>query len=293
MPSGDTVVTTVEEGLDTVLASARIEREYPADVMLKLCDRQTLTEGTGTAWREFLSAKLTAQNYGENDVIDNPQELDGSVLSATPQLVAIQTYIGDRVQLRLNPKAYGTFGGLTQNAISRKKNQDGLALFSTFTAGQPGTGTTIASGHIMAMTRVITSDSDEPAMEPIYGVFHGYGLYDIQSEILGGLGSYPIPNGYTQETFMRGFRGGVVGGPQVYEDGLITINGTPDARGAVFAKMAVLCVQGKAPWIEMRREPQKGYGGWSVWLKDEYVWAERSPGNWARGMLHDATAPTN
>lgn len=293
MPSGDTFLTTVEEGLDTVIASARVTREYPADVMLKVCDRQTLAEGTGTAWREFLSATLTAQNYSETDDINNPQELDGSVLSATPQLVAVQTFIGDRVAMRLNRKAYSTFGALAQNAIQRKKDQDGLALFSTFTTTLAGTGTTLASGHIMAGVRRITSDADEPGPEPINVVLHGYQIYDLQSEILNGIGgNNPIPDGYTAQTYMQGWRGSVVG-TQVYEDGLIAVDSTPDARGAVFSSMAVLCVQGKSPWSEMRREPHKGYGGWSVWLKDEYVWAERSPGNWAYGILSDATAPTS
>ena len=49
----------------------------------------------------FITENLVAQNYGETDTIDNPQELSGSLLSGTPQLVAIQTFIGRRVQARL------------------------------------------------------------------------------------------------------------------------------------------------------------------------------------------------
>ena len=292
MPGGDTYVTTVEEGLDTVLANARTTREFPADVMLKVCDRQTLSEGTGTAWREFLSATLTAQNYGETDDIDNPQEMDGSILSATPQLVAIQTFIGDRVKMRLNQKAYATFGNLAQQGIQRLKDQDGLALFATFTTTLGGTGTTMTSGHIMAAVRRITSDADEPGPSPIHFVGHGYQLYDLQSEILSGVGTYPIPAGYTAETYARGFRGSVTD-VQVWEDGLITVDSTPDVRGGTFSKMAVLCVQGKSPWKDSRYEPQKGYGGWNVWIKDEYIWAQRSAGNWAYSNLNDGTAPTS
>src|ERR1019366_1177943 len=102
--AGDVFTTTVSEGLDTILSSARIQREFPPDVMIKLVDRQTLEAGIGISWREFLAAKLSAQNYGETDVIDNPQDIAGSVLSATPQLVAIQTFIGKRVEERLNRK---------------------------------------------------------------------------------------------------------------------------------------------------------------------------------------------
>ena len=292
MPSGDTFVSSVSEGLDTVIASARTTREFPADVMLKVCDLQKLEDGTGTSWREFLAAQLTAANYGETDTIDNAQELDGSVLSATPQLVAIQTFIGKRVEARLNRKAYGTFGRLAQDAISRKKDQDGLALFSTFSSTVAGTGTTLSHGHILAAANRIASDATEPGPEPYHAVLHGYGIYDIQSEILSSVGSAAIPSGYTQETFMRGFRG-MVGNVNVHTDGLIAVDGTPDARGAIFSWYAILCVQGMSPWTEMRQEPQKGYGGTSVWLKDEFIWAERSAGNMAYGALHNATAPTS
>jgi hypothetical protein len=292
MPSGNTYVASVSEGLDTVLASARTTREYPANVMLKACSRESLSEGTGTSWREFLAAQLTSQNYGETDIIDNPQELDGSVISFTPQLVACQTFIGKRVQARLNRKAFGTFGRLAQQSMDRKKNQDGLALFSTFSTGSiAGTGTTTVSGHIMAAVRLISSDADEPNAGLKNAVLHGYQIYDIQSEVLGGLGSYPIPAGYTAETYHMGLQG-KISDAMVWEDGLISVDSTPDVLGAVFAKDAVLCVQGMSPWTDKRYEPDRGYGGWNVWLKDEYVWGERSPGNWAYGIKNDGTAPT-
>ena len=290
--AGDVFTTTVSEGLDTVLSSARIQREFPPDVMIKLVDRQTLEAGIGISWREFLAAKLSAQNYGETDVIDNPQDIAGSVLSATPQLVAIQTFIGKRVEERLNRKAYATFGELAQNGINRKKDQDGLALFATFSSTIAGTGQTLASGHIMAAVRRIKSNTSEPGPDPIHVVLHGYQIYDLQSQILTSIGTYPVPDGYTEETYKRGWIGDIVGA-HVWEDGLITINATPDARGAIFSEKAVVHVQGISPWTEMLARPMKGYGGTDVWLKDEYVYVERSPGNWAFGVLSQASAPTS
>ena len=290
---GDTFVASVEAGLNTMVAWARVEGEYPADIMPKLVDRKSLKPGTGTSHREFLAAKLTASNYGEADEIDDPQELSGSILSATPQLVAIQTFIGKRVGERLSPEAYATLGQLAQNAIQRKKDLDGHALFATATTTMAGTGTTLTSGHILAGIRQITSDANEPGKPPIYVVLHGYQLYDIQSEIVAGIGTYPMPTGYSEESWKQGYSGGRLGGADVYEDGLIAVNATPDARGGIFAKMGICLVQGFSPWTEQRSEPQKGYGGMNTWLKDEYIYFERSPGNWMKGVLSDATAPTS
>ena len=66
MASGDTFLAQVEAGLNTTVAKARQRREFPNDIMVKLADRQTLSEGTGTAWHEFITENLTAQNYGNN-----------------------------------------------------------------------------------------------------------------------------------------------------------------------------------------------------------------------------------
>ena len=260
--------------------------------MLKVVDRQRLAEGTGTAWREFLAATLTAQNYGETDDIDNPQELDGSIISFTPQLIAIHTFIGDRVKMRVSQKAFEQFGKLNYNAIARKKDQDGLAVFATAATTLAGTGVTLTSGHVLAGIRRITSDVDEPGPMPICVVLHGYGVFDLQSEILAGIGTDVVPEGYTKEVYQRGYKG-MLGDAQIYEDGLIAVNATPDARGAVFSHDAVVLVEGKSLWTDRRYEPQKGYGGWSMWVKDEYVFGERSVGNWMYGLLHDATAPTS
>ena len=292
MASGDTFVAQVEAGLDTMVASARRRRQFPTNVMARVVDRQTLKEGTGTSWREFLTENLTASNYNENDIIDNPQQIDGAILSATPQLVAIQTFIGKRVQARLDSKAFATFGALAQEAIDRKKNVDGHAMFASATTTLCGTGTTLSYGHIDAAVRRITSDATEPGPMPIAAVLHGYGIYDIESEIKAGLGTYPIPEGMTAEVFRNGFQG-MIASANVYEDGLIAVDSTPDARGGVFSKMAILLVQGISPWRDTRYEPQKGYGGMSVWLKDEYVYAERSAGNWLFGILHNASAPSS
>ena len=294
MASGDTFLAQVEEGLNTTVATARQRREFPPEVMPKLADRQTLAKGTGTAWTEFIAENLTAQNYGETDVIDNPQQLDAATLSATPQLVAIQTFIGKRVAARLSPKAFSQLGTLAQNAIQRKKDKDGHALFASATTTLGATGTTASYGHILAGARRIATDATEPGPMPLAAVLHGYTIHDIQSEVLSGVGTYPIPAGMTQEVFRNGFKG-MLGDVNIYEDGLIEVNSTPDSRGGIYSAGpggATILVQGLTPWTETKDRPEKGYGGVDVWLKDEYVWVERSAGNWLFGHLANASVPT-
>ena len=290
----DTFVSEVDDALNTTVAFARQRRDFPYDVMAKLADRQTLKEGTGTAWREVIVENITAQNYGETDIIDNPQTMDTALLTGTPQLNAIQTFIGKRVQARIDPQVFAQFGSTGQNALQRKKDTDGHALFAAAGTTLGATGTTANAGQLLAAVRRIRVDATEPGPEPVAMVLHGYTIHDIQTEVLGGVGTYPVPEGMTEQVFRMGFMGSL-GGAMVYEDGLITVNATPDTRGGVFSSGkggAVILVQGLSPWTEQKPRPEKGYGGSDVFLKDEYVWVERSAGNWLFGHLADGTAPT-
>lgn len=294
MSSGDTFLAQVEAGLNTTIASARVRRQFPSDIMLKVADRQTLPKGTGTTWYETVTENLTAQNYGETDTIDNAQQLEMGVLSGEPQLVALKVFIGERVKARLSPKSFATLGQTSQDAMDKKKNTDGHALFAAATTTLGGTGTTAKNGHILAGATRIASDATEGWRGPIAAVVHGYTLYDLQTEVLAGIATYPVPKGMTEDTFRQGLKG-QIGGATVFQDDLITIDSTPDTRGGIFASGpggAVILVQGLTPWRQTKDRPEAGYGGVDVYLKDEYLWVERSTGNWLYGHLADATAPT-
>lgn len=129
-------------------------------------------------------------------------------------------------------------------------------------------------------------------MGTIVTVLHGFQIKDIQDELKSGVGTYAIPSGITEDVFRRGFQG-TVGGTNVYEDGNIAINATPDARGAVHAREAIVMVQGMSPRSTTRRREEIGGGAEEMFIYDEYGLGERSAGNWLYGVLTDATAPTS
>ena len=130
--SGWTTTSALEDSLDDVRSSARIVREYEG-VMPQLASRETLGEGIGTSWQEITYAQLTAQAVTETTDLDNPQQISDTLLSITPTVVGLETFLTDRVQARINRKGYAQIGQLGQNAIQRKKDEDGLTiLFQTF-----------------------------------------------------------------------------------------------------------------------------------------------------------------
>ena len=294
MAAGDTITQSLADSLDTVVASARQIREYEG-VMPNLVDKVTLTEGSGTSWREISMAALNAQNITETTTLDNPQQMSDTVFSITPTVTGIQTLITDRVASRINSQSYAQLGSLAQNAIQRKKDEDGLTVLDGATTSLSGAGTTLAAGVIASAAYRISSNATEPGNPPYRCVLHGFQIKDLYDELTAAIGSDNRSdiNGITARVFEEGMRGKIAG-VEVFEDGNITIDsGTDDAKGGVFAQEAIVMVQGRAPRTATVRREDIGGGATVVYLYDEFAYGERSAGNWLFEILSDATAPTS
>jgi hypothetical protein len=291
MAAGNTTTGSLADSLPIILDSARIVREYPG-VMAKSVDRVKLSEGTGTAWDEISLAAIEAQVVTENTILDNPQQLADTLLSITPTMTGITTVITDRTMARISKNVAGQIGKLAQNAIERKKDEDGLATLDGATTSLCGTGTTLTSGHIAAAANRITGNVTEPATGPIMTVLHPYQVKDLQDEVVAGVGTYVVPAGLTEEYFRNGFSGSLYN-TNVMLDGNITIDATPDAKGGVFAREAIILVQGRDLKTETKRLPEVGGGADQLFIYDEYAYGERSAGNWLFEIMSDATVPTS
>ena len=287
MAAGNTTTGSLADSLDTIQAAARSRRQFDG-VIPQLVDRIELDANTGTSWREILLANLSPQAITENTVLDNPQQYDDSAITITPEMVQIQTFITDKSSRNINSKVLAKMGAMPGEAMMRKKDQDGLTAADAST--QLGlTGTPVQTGDVAAARYRITSNTTEPGPMPIAGVFHGFCIKDFYDELVGGSGTYPVPDGATATVFQSGFNLPIAN-VTIYEDGNITVDGTPDAKNFVFSKMAWVLVEGMTIRTETRREPHIGGGGDSLFLTDEYAYGLRNS-NWTFEIIGDATAP--
>jgi|TARA_R110000765_G_scaffold201113_1_gene306527 hypothetical protein len=248
----------------------------------------------GLNWNEVAYAKLTAQAISETQEYDNPQEITDSIITITPTVIGIETIVTDRTKLRISQNALGEQAGLAQNAIERKRDVDLLSAFSGATTTLAGTGTTLTTGHISAAGVRVQGNTTEPWDGPRVAVLHSFQVKDLFDEAVSGFGTYPFPTGLSQEIFQNAWKG-PIGGVDVVIDDNITIDGTPDARGAVFARGAngaLVHVRGRSPWMAVERK-QIGGGADAIFHYDEYATAERGGGVWMFGLLSDATVPTS
>ncbi len=292
MPTGETTSGTLADSLPSMIADARIVREYDG-IWQRTTDKRTLKDGTGLNWSEISLSQFAAADIDEATEQNNPQQFADTLLQVEPTMTQIMVKVTDRTYRKIAAVVESKMGTLAGNAMARKKDEDYLSLFSTFsTAVQPGAGVAFAYGYIAAAKNRITSNTTEGATGVVNTILHGFQIKDIQDVIVSGVGTYNVPNGMTEDVFRRGFSGSVTGS-NVWEDGNITIDGSADARGATHALEAVVAVMGMSIKTETRRDPAFGGGADEIFMTDEYAFVERSASNWAYGHLSDATAPTS
>ena len=306
MTTGRTGMTTTDsltESMPLVIAAARIVREYTG-IMPNLTRKATLEPGTGLTWYEVQAEKLEAQLLTETQVQENPQMIEDYRIGHTPVVSGIQTLITDRLMTRVSANVAMRIGSLAQNAIQRKKDQDGLLVFN---AGEPlgGQGITSITNYISAAAANIMGNDKEPAMSPMYAVLHPFVIKFIQNSLtatIEGSNQRPIPEGLTGRTFVQGFMMGQVYGVSVYRDGNIqrqVKGGGHFAVGGIFPREGIILVQGRMPKVEAQRRPEIEMGATALYHRDEYIYgmsqAETSGGGntWVYKLTADATAPTS
>ena len=275
---GETTTGSLSSALPSIIASARIIREFDG-VWQRTCEKQSLAKGTGLTWQEFSLNALQAQDINETTRNENAQTLSGQLLSSTPQMTQILVKVSDRTYRRISSNVASKMGQLAGNAMKRKKDEDYLSLFSGFaTTVSPGTGNPLSFGHITAGVNNAKSNVTEPTTAVINVILHGFQVKDIQDEVLAGVGTYSIQSGLTEDVFRRGLLGGLSGiaAANVWEDGNITVDSTPDANGAIHSTEGVVHVQGMGIKTETRRDPSFGGGADEVFITDEYSNVERT-----------------
>src|SRR3989337_75408 len=295
MPAGETTSGSLSGALPSIVADCRIVKEFDGS-WRRTCDVQRQTPNTGLNWTEFSLNQLTRQDITETTDNRNFQQLSGSLQSIEPTMNQIIIKVTDRTYRKIASVVENKVGGLAGNAMSRGDDEDYLSLFSTFaTTCSPGSATPLSFGHIAAAKNNITSNVTEPSSAEVYSVLHGFQIKDIQDEVLAGVGTYTVPTGMTEEIFRKGFAG-TVAGSNVYEDGNITVDSTPNANGATHSKEGVIACVGMEVKSELDRDIYFGGGADVISLTNEIAFAERKSGTtqvWCYRHQSDATAPTS
>jgi len=291
LASGLTTTDALRDSLDDVRMSARIVLEFEGR-MSRTVDRQTLPRNQGLSWQEISYAQLTSQLITETTVEENFQQLSDTLLTITPQVRSIATLITDRVAARISSIGFARTGGLSENAVVRGMDEDGVSLFGSAGTDLGGSGA-LSSGRVAAaIVRAAAGNLTDkpPANDQMFMTHHSYVLKDIEDELRATIGTGEVTNGLTRMTFENGFRGRI-NTAQVVEDNNIPINSNV-AIGGAYARSAIVLVLGRTIRAEVERRAIGG-GSTAMWVRSEYAYGERAAGARLFGLTNDATAPTS
>lgn len=295
-PGGLTTTGVLQDSLDDVRSSARVQREYQP-VVAKLVDTTRLRDGIGIDWKEVLINRLQAANINElTDLQQSPQEIVDSTFAIRPTQLGISVIVTSRAKARVTPKVVALLGVGIERAMARKKDKDLIAIGQSASTNLGTAGQPMESGFVAAAVSRIQGNTTEPWDGPIATVVHPFQKKDIQDEIVAGIGTYTVPEGLSAQSYLRGWSGGTLYESNFWTDGNIPIDGSDDAIGFTFGEGtggAIVHVEGMAADYNTKMLDTIGHRGAELmWATDEYGNGIRQQA-WLYSYTTDATAPVN
>lgn len=276
--------------INVMVASARSKREQEG-VIPQLVDKATLPDNTSEKWREVAFDRLPdAVTVSEGEEFDNPFQITNDLITGTPVEVGIELIFTDKMKRRLDRKALAQTGSLGGNAMQRKKAKDGITQLDSFSTSLGGTGVTFASGYIDAAVATIVGNATERGVAPIYTLIHPFQQRALRADIIGGVGTHPIPQGISESVLTGGYTGMNIAGSSVFMDAVTAPDTAGDFKGATFAKESIVLVQGKNIYTEEERLP--GRRSTAIFMFDEYVYVERADSMGVE-LYFDSPTPTS
>ena len=301
--TGVNTSTTLANVIQTTLSRAREVVEKPI-IMTNdnVVTVVTLDDGDGLTynWPKF-GTKLEAQTLSEGVPINNAQKLIPSTQQFTTSENGVQVILTDKAKRVTKEPMAARAGRYMGNAMRRLRETTGIALFSGLSRDLGSAGSAFSPGWLSAskvrLKAASESGQTEPADGEIVAIIHPFHAHDIltSSATLGsnknatdGSGFYPI-EGWTEE-LIREYDIQRLYGVDVAMAPLISIDGSDDAIGAVFSKMAFIHVK-TSHMMKMEKDRDIELRADMMVLTSEYGYGELED-QFGFKMTADATAPT-
>lgn len=293
--------TTEANVIATVISRARDVIEKPlvmtdANVVTKV----TLEDGDGLTynWPKY-GTGLTAQALLEGQPINNPQTLIPTTQQFTTSENGVQVVFTDKAKRVTKEAMAARAGKFMGNAMRRLKETTGLALFSGLSRDLGTANNAFNPGFLSAAKVRLKAASEpgqtEPAEGEIVAILHNFHVHDILTSSAtlgsninnGSSGYFPI-EGWTED-LVREYDIRRLYGVDIAQSPLISIDGSDDAIGAVFSKLAFIYV-GTSHSMKMEKDRDIELRADMMVLTSEYGFGELED-QFGFKITADATAP--
>ena len=247
MATGLSISSTsnLSSGQKTFIASAR-EAFEPAAPDPDLVESQRIAAGS-KQWDVLTMARLTsASALTEGVDLTSAQQLVANSLSITPSEHGIIATLSKRLIRRQGDQnVVSTAGRLCANSLRRRQALDVIALYDGFSKSVVGAGNALDITSFRGSVAYLLTDNSSsygPAPLPLHAALHIEQISDIMLDLTD-TAPRGTTTGMTEELLQRWYKSSDrLYGVQVFHSGNISRDSGDDAKGAIFAKEALVMV---------------------------------------------------
>lgn len=237
-----------------VIASA-IANVEPAGPAASLVHRVEIGKGQKQVnlpiWGRMSASALT-----EGVDMVSPTQVSVTVRNLTATEHGILSFVSNRLIRQNNENVLSTVGLMQGNAVGRLRESDVTGLFDGFSKSIPGAGNVLTNRILAGIVSYLRTDNDTsfgPAPSRPQFVLHPEQIRQLVEESTGmqalaggsasssaGAPAQYIPAGMSEDIIREYYRGSERRfGASIWESGVISRDGSDDAKGAAFAELAL------------------------------------------------------
>ena len=241
-----TTSTTLDDLFANIILQARFTAEEES-LMLGLVTRYDIGNVAGKTVQVPKYPAITAAGLTEGT------DMSSTTVSTTSQTITVSEVGAQVVLTDLAAMGAGNpaeeLGTVLGNAIATKIDKDLIALFDGFSTSLGGAGTEITVADLMKAAATLKTNKARGQMA---AVVHPWHAYQLKANLTN---TFVNPNGGDlQNDAMRNAYVGQIGGIDIYESSNVSIDGSDDAKGAVFVPEALAIAMKRDFNLETQRD---------------------------------------
>lgn len=241
-----TTSTTLDDLFANIIAQARFTAEEES-LMLGLVTQYNIGDEAGKTIQVPKYPAITAAALTEGTDMSSTTVSTSSV-NITVGEVGAQVVLTDLAAMGAGNPAE-ELGTVLGNSIATKMDVDLIALFDGFSSALGAAGQEITVADLFKAAATLRTNK---AQGEIFAVVHPYQAYQLKANLTN---TFANPNGgVAQNTAMVNAYVGTIAGMDVYESANITIDGSDDAKAAVFSREALAIAMKRDFQIEAQRD---------------------------------------
>lgn len=241
-----TTSSTLDDLFVNIVAQARFTAEEQS-LMRNLVTMYNIEAQAGTTVQVPKYPAIAAGDLTEGTDMSSTTVSTSSVSIAVGE-VGAQVLLTDMAAMGAGNPA-DELGTVLGNAIATKMDKDIIALFDGFSTSLGATTTELTAAYLFQAAATLRANK---APGRLVGVFHPYQTYALKANLTN---TFANPNGGDlQNEAMRNGYVGTIAGIDIFESANVTVDGSGDAKGAIFAPEAIAVAMKRDFEIEPQRD---------------------------------------